>query len=235
MRRSILVAAVVVVLVVGRWVGGQVGVCVGGRGWVCLGGGGFWPSAMACLRLVLLSWMDPATCKRVWPQKPSAHATGFKLSAQSHIAVQRNTPLPPPFPPYNPTLTPIGYTIWLKRQPNTRGETPEVKIPQSLRVSPRLGQTLSCNVQVMNEGPGHVPLHKIPEAMRNQIEWCQEAPHYTLGPLTTDIAPGYDHITSAIGAATIGALGTPLPTPWDPSPPTLPPAMTTPLPPLGLR
>ena len=59
----------------------------------------------------------------------------------------------------------------------------------------------------MNEGPGHVPLHKIPEAMRNQIEWCSEAPHYTLGPLTTDIAPGYDHITSAIGAATIGALG----------------------------
>lgn len=59
----------------------------------------------------------------------------------------------------------------------------------------------------MNEGPGHVPLHKIPEAMRNQIEWCSEAPHYTLGPLATDIAPGYDHITSAIGAATIGALG----------------------------
>ena len=62
-------------------------------------------------------------------------------------------------------------------------------------------------MQVMNEGPGHVPLHKIPEAMRNQIEWCMECPHYTLGPLTTDIAPGYDHITSAIGAATIGALG----------------------------
>ena len=60
----------------------------------------------------------------------------------------------------------------------------------------------------MNEGPGHVPLHKIPEAMRNQTEWCNEAPHYTLGPLTTDVAPGYDHITSAIGAATIGALGT---------------------------
>lgn len=59
----------------------------------------------------------------------------------------------------------------------------------------------------MNEGPGHVPLHKIPEAMRNQIEWCMECPHYTLGPLATDIAPGYDHITSAIGAATIGALG----------------------------
>ena len=62
-------------------------------------------------------------------------------------------------------------------------------------------------LQVMNEGPGHVPLHKIPEAMRNQLDWCDECPHYTLGPLATDIAPGYDHITSAIGAATIGALG----------------------------
>ncbi|KAG7358296.1 thiamine biosynthesis protein ThiC [Nitzschia inconspicua] len=64
------------------------------------------------------------------------------------------------------------------------------------------------DVQVMNEGPGHVPLHKIPENMRNQLEWCNEAPFYTLGPLTTDVAPGYDHITSAIGAANIGALGT---------------------------
>jgi phosphomethylpyrimidine synthase len=64
------------------------------------------------------------------------------------------------------------------------------------------------DVQVMNEGPGHVPLHKIPVNMRNQLEWCSEAPFYTLGPLTTDIAPGYDHITSAIGAANIGALGT---------------------------
>jgi phosphomethylpyrimidine synthase len=64
------------------------------------------------------------------------------------------------------------------------------------------------DVQVMNEGPGHVPLHKIPENMRNQLEWCHEAPFYTLGPLTTDVAPGYDHITSAIGAANIGALGT---------------------------
>jgi len=66
------------------------------------------------------------------------------------------------------------------------------------------------DVQVMNEGPGHVPLNKIPENMANQLEWCSEAPFYTLGPLTTDIAPGYDHITSAIGAATIGALGTAL-------------------------
>jgi len=65
-------------------------------------------------------------------------------------------------------------------------------------------------VQVMNEGPGHVPLHKIPENMAKQLEWCDEAPFYTLGPLATDIAPAYDHITSAIGAATIGALGTAL-------------------------
>lgn len=64
------------------------------------------------------------------------------------------------------------------------------------------------DVQVMNEGPGHVPLHKIPENMRKQLDWCCEAPFYTLGPLTTDIAPGYDHITSAIGAANIAALGT---------------------------
>ncbi len=63
------------------------------------------------------------------------------------------------------------------------------------------------DVQVMNEGPGHVPLHKIPENMKKQLEWCHEAPFYTLGPLTTDVCPGYDHITSAIGAANIGALG----------------------------
>ncbi len=64
-----------------------------------------------------------------------------------------------------------------------------------------------CLLQVMNEGPGHVPLHKIPENMEKQLDWCSEAPFYTLGPLATDIAPAYDHITSAIGAATIGALG----------------------------
>ena len=62
-------------------------------------------------------------------------------------------------------------------------------------------------VQVMNEGPGHVPMHMIQENMEKQIEWCHEAPFYTLGPLTTDIAPGYDHITSGIGAALIGWYG----------------------------
>jgi phosphomethylpyrimidine synthase len=60
----------------------------------------------------------------------------------------------------------------------------------------------------MNEGPGHVPLNKIPENMEKQLDWCSEAPFYTLGPLATDIAPGYDHITSAIGAAIIGSHGT---------------------------
>ena len=63
-------------------------------------------------------------------------------------------------------------------------------------------------VQVMIEGPGHVPMHKIKENMDKQLEVCHEAPFYTLGPLTTDIAPGYDHITSAIGAAMIGWFGT---------------------------
>jgi len=62
--------------------------------------------------------------------------------------------------------------------------------------------------QVMIEGPGHVPMHLIKENMDKQLETCQEAPFYTLGPLTTDIAPGYDHITSAIGAAMIGWFGT---------------------------
>ncbi|WP_209783666.1 MULTISPECIES: phosphomethylpyrimidine synthase ThiC [Bacillus amyloliquefaciens group] len=64
------------------------------------------------------------------------------------------------------------------------------------------------DVQVMIEGPGHVPMHKIKENMDKQLEICKEAPFYTLGPLTTDIAPGYDHITSAIGAAMIGWYGT---------------------------
>jgi len=63
------------------------------------------------------------------------------------------------------------------------------------------------HVQVMNEGPGHIPMHMIKENMEKQLSWCDEAPFYTLGPLTTDIAPGYDHITSAIGAAMIGWYG----------------------------
>ncbi len=69
----------------------------------------------------------------------------------------------------------------------------------------RIAWDLDC--QVMNEGPGHIPMHLIKENMDKQLEWCAEAPFYTLGPLTTDIAPGYDHITSAIGAAMIGWYG----------------------------
>jgi len=64
------------------------------------------------------------------------------------------------------------------------------------------------DVQTMIEGPGHVPMHLIKENMDKQLEICKEAPFYTLGPLTTDIAPGYDHLTSAIGAAMIGWYGT---------------------------
>ena len=64
------------------------------------------------------------------------------------------------------------------------------------------------DVQVMIEGPGHVPMHLIEENVRKQLEICKEAPFYTLGPLVTDVAPGYDHITSAIGAAMIGWFGT---------------------------
>jgi phosphomethylpyrimidine synthase len=64
------------------------------------------------------------------------------------------------------------------------------------------------DVQVMIEGPGHVPMQLIKENMDLQLQYCREAPFYTLGPLTTDIAPGYDHITSAIGAAMIGWFGT---------------------------
>lgn len=64
------------------------------------------------------------------------------------------------------------------------------------------------DVQVMNEGPGHVPMHMIQENVEKQLEWCDEAPFYTLGPLTTDVAAGYDHINSAIGAALIGLYGT---------------------------
>ena len=63
------------------------------------------------------------------------------------------------------------------------------------------------DVQTLIEGPGHVPMHMIKENMDKQLEWCHEAPFYTLGPLTTDIAPGYDHITSGIGAAMIGWYG----------------------------
>ncbi|OHR24506.1 phosphomethylpyrimidine synthase [Corynebacterium sp. HMSC061H03] len=70
----------------------------------------------------------------------------------------------------------------------------------------RIAKSRGC--QVMIEGPGHVPMHKIAENVKWEEEWCEEAPFYTLGPLATDIAPGYDHITSAIGAAIIAQAGT---------------------------
>ncbi len=70
------------------------------------------------------------------------------------------------------------------------------------------GRAWAHDVQVMIEGPGHVPLDKIKENVTLEQQWCQDAPFYTLGPLTTDVAPGYDHITSAIGAANIGWYGT---------------------------
>jgi phosphomethylpyrimidine synthase len=68
-------------------------------------------------------------------------------------------------------------------------------------------QAWKHDVQVMIEGPGHIPMHKIKEQVEKENAWCDEAPFYTLGPLVTDIAPGYDHITSAIGAAMIGWYG----------------------------
>jgi phosphomethylpyrimidine synthase len=86
---------------------------------------------------------------------------------------------------------------------NDRAQFAELKVQGELTQ-----RAWDRDVQVMNEGPGHVPMHMIRENMEKQIEWCGEAPFYTLGPLTTDIAPGYDHITSGIGAAMIGWFGT---------------------------
>ncbi len=86
---------------------------------------------------------------------------------------------------------------------NDRAQFGELKVQGELTK-----RAWAKDVQVMNEGPGHVPMHMIKDNMDKQLEWCGEAPFYTLGPLTTDIAPGYDHITSAIGAAMIGWYGT---------------------------
>ncbi|PYJ55805.1 MAG: phosphomethylpyrimidine synthase [Verrucomicrobia bacterium] len=85
---------------------------------------------------------------------------------------------------------------------NDEAQFAELKVQGELT-----GRAWKHGVQVMNEGPGHIPMHMIEENMAKQLEWCDEAPFYTLGPLTTDIAPGYDHITSAIGAAMIGWYG----------------------------
>ena len=86
------------------------------------------------------------------------------------------------------------------------------EVTSRLELTPTQGELTrrawAFDVQVMNEGPGHVPMQMIKENMEKQLEWCEEAPFYTLGPLTTDIAPGCDHITSGIGAAMIGWYGT---------------------------
>lgn len=86
---------------------------------------------------------------------------------------------------------------------NDEAQFGELKVQGEL-----LKRAWEYDVQVMCEGPGHVPLHLIRQNMQNQLDWCCEAPFYTLGPITTDIAPGYDHITSAIGAANIAWYGT---------------------------
>jgi len=79
------------------------------------------------------------------------------------------------------------FHVWLDLEP-----------PDWLQLTTAALITTPLLMQVMNEGPGHVPLNKIPENMQKQLDWCNEAPFYTLGPLATDIAPAYDHITSAI-------------------------------------
>lgn len=86
---------------------------------------------------------------------------------------------------------------------NDEAQFGELKVQGEL-----LKRAWEYDVQVMCEGPGHVPLHLIEENMRNQLSWCSEAPFYTLGPIVSDIAPAYDHITSAIGAANIAWYGT---------------------------
>jgi phosphomethylpyrimidine synthase len=84
----------------------------------------------------------------------------------------------------------------------------EAQLAELRTLGELVGVAREHGVQVMVEGPGHVPMDKIDENVRLEEEWCDEAPFYTLGPLATDIAPGYDHITSAIGAAQIARRGT---------------------------
>ena len=85
---------------------------------------------------------------------------------------------------------------------NDEAQSGELKVQGELTT-----RAWAKGLQVMNEGPGHVPIHMIEENMAKQLKWCHEAPFYTLGPLTTDIATGYDHITSGTGAAMIGWYG----------------------------
>ena len=94
------------------------------------------------------------------------------------------------------------------RPGSTHDSTDASQITELIELGILTKRAWEKNVQAFIEGPGHVPMHKIKENMERQIEKCHNAPFYTLGPLVTDIAPGYDHITSAIGAAQIGWLGT---------------------------
>jgi len=102
----------------------------------------------------------------------------------------------------------VSFSIGDGLRPGSIADANDVPQFGELEVQGELTKTAwAKDVQVMNEGPGHVPMHMIKENMDKQLEWCGEAPFYTLGPLTTDIAPGYDHITSGIGAAMIGWYG----------------------------
>jgi phosphomethylpyrimidine synthase len=102
----------------------------------------------------------------------------------------------------------VSFSIGDGLRPGSVADANDAAQFAELRVQGELTQRAwQRGVQVMNEGPGHVPMHMIEENMAKQLEWCAEAPFYTLGPLTTDIAPGYDHITSGIGAALIGWYG----------------------------
>ncbi|KNX37062.1 phosphomethylpyrimidine synthase ThiC [Luteipulveratus halotolerans] len=94
------------------------------------------------------------------------------------------------------------------RPGSTADANDEAQLAELRTLSELTQRAWEHDVQVMVEGPGHIPLHLVEENVRLEQEWCHGAPFYTLGPLTTDIAPGYDHITSAIGAATIAMHGT---------------------------
>jgi phosphomethylpyrimidine synthase len=103
----------------------------------------------------------------------------------------------------------IAFSIGDGLRPGSCADANDVAQLGELKVQGGLTERAwAMGVQVMNEGPGHVPMHMIRENVQKQMEWCHEAPFYTLGPVVTDIAPGYDHLTSAIGAALIGWFGT---------------------------
>ncbi|CAE8596993.1 unnamed protein product [Polarella glacialis] len=149
----------------------------------------------------LLFRFVPLTAKRltgIVSRGGSIHAKLCMISGEENFAYQHWDDILEICSKYDITLS-IGDGLrpGCIRDANDEAQFNELKVQGHLT-----RRAWEKDVQVMNEGPGHVPLH------RNQLEWCSEAPFYTLGPLTTDIAPGYDHITSAIGAANIGAMGT---------------------------